>query len=768
MVDNNLKSKVDLFFKGKGLRDLDILSKSDPQVWVYAGDKDKNSTSKYGRLIGKTETIRDNLNPVFTTAITIDYRFEQRQELTFVLVDVDKPGLGLDKQDIIGVSKTTLGDIVGSRGSTREFRLKSEGKRDIGGILVVSAAEVVEDRRVVEFEFSATGLDNKDGFFGKSDPFLRIYRKRDDGQFDAVYKSVHIMNNCNPNWPKFEISYQKLTIGDANRELRIDCLDWNKDGSEDYIGSCTTNVTALQRKPDIELINDKKRRKKRKYKSSGVLKCRQCNIRTDPSFLEYLRGGTELGLVIGVDFTASNGDPREPKSLHYYSETTPNEYVKAIHSVGQILSCYDHDQKFPSFGFGARVPPNREKSHCFPLNGNPNDPEVHGINGVLQCYKNTLLSVTLSGPTYFAPLIGQAAQYSKGGTQHAQKYTCLLILTDGVICDLQDTIDRIVESSAQPMSIVIVGVGNADFSAMDQLDADVTPLVDRRGKRMSRDTVQFVPLRDFRNIDDIAEATLKELPEQVVLYMRRKGIKPNAPLAYTPAATASAGASGTPLQHGTPVGAGYAPHSTQTPGQVQQPPLQPAQTPYPLCQVQQPPQQPAQPPYPPGQVQQPPQQPAQTPYPSDPLVGTAQGGGPAPGPAPYPAPYGQEQQAQPQPPYPQVHSQSQLPYPQPHTPQAQTTYPAPHSPQTQSPYPPSSSDALPYPAPQQHAGSGSASPSMGLPCPAPMVGTGSTGSFNAGQSYAPGSPMHMDSQAPQPTAPAPYPATTGTAPPYPQ
>ena len=55
----------------------------------------------------------------------------------------------------------------------------------------------------------------------------------------------------------------------------------------------------------------------------------------------------------------------------------------------------------------------------------------------------------------------------------------LLILTDGIISDLEKTIDQIVRGSDLPLSIVIVGVGNADFSTMDVLDADDKPLYSR-------------------------------------------------------------------------------------------------------------------------------------------------------------------------------------------------------------------------------------------------------------------------------------------------
>ena len=61
-------------------------------------------------------------------------------------------------------------------------------------------------------------------------------------------------------------------------------------------------------------------------------------------------------------------------------------------------------------------------------------------------------------------------------------YHCLLILTDGCIHDLRKTVDKIVLLTAQPLSIIIVGIGDADFSAMETLDSDEYVLVDGNGE----------------------------------------------------------------------------------------------------------------------------------------------------------------------------------------------------------------------------------------------------------------------------------------------
>lgn len=77
-------------------------------------------------------------------------------------------------------------------------------------------------------------------------------------------------------------------------------------------------------------------------------------------------------------------------------------------------------------------------------------------------------------------------------------YQILLILTDGEIHDMDATIDLIVANTDVPISIIIVGVGSADFGNMVRLDGD-NGLFDSKGQKAMRDIVQFVP---FRNIGE--------------------------------------------------------------------------------------------------------------------------------------------------------------------------------------------------------------------------------------------------------------------------
>lgn len=262
-------------------------------------------------------------------------------------------------------------------------------------------------------------------------------------------------------------------------------------------------------------------------------------IRKRASFIDYLKGGCEIGLQIAIDFTASNGDPYQSYSRHSLN-LDKNQYSKAIKSVGDILKYYDADQMYPVFGFGARLKSSVGQhkgmlSHCFALNGDIYNPEVEGIDGVIESYQKCLHNVELSGPTKFSPIIeyvkGYCKQQEKEMSQNDQKYTILLILTDGAIHDFQDTVDSIVSGSNLPLSIVIVGIGNEDFSNMDKLDGDIDPLYSQRLKKYTEsDIVNFIPFDDYKHsLEKLTNQVLLEIPRQFTDYFGRNNIHPNPP-----------------------------------------------------------------------------------------------------------------------------------------------------------------------------------------------------------------------------------------------
>ena len=239
----------------------------------------------------------------------------------------------------------------------------------------------------------------------------------------------------------------------------------------------------------------------------------------------------QINLDIAIDYTASNNDPQDnPISLHNTDPRYPNDYERAIESCGSIVAFYDYDQLFPVYGFGGipRSPynPTNSVSHCFNVNFKQ-DPMIKGIENIILAYRQSLSKVTFAYPTLFSPVIEKVIQeikYDLTNNREENHYYILLILNDGCINDMPQTRDKIVEASYLPMSIIIVGIGKADFTLMDQLDGDEEPVVNSRGEPWKRDIVQFVEFEKFKragivNIGtDLTEEVLKEIPTQVEKY----------------------------------------------------------------------------------------------------------------------------------------------------------------------------------------------------------------------------------------------------------
>uniref|UniRef100_A0A8C4NRR6 Copine 3 n=1 Tax=Dicentrarchus labrax TaxID=13489 RepID=A0A8C4NRR6_DICLA len=488
----HIATKVELTISCENLMDMDIFSKSDPLCALYI-----NTSGSQWYEFGRTEMILNCLNPKFAKKFIIDYYFEMVQRLKFCVYDIDNNTYDLSDDDFLGELECTLGQVVSNRQMTRQLLLKD--KRPAGhGTITVSGRFVSFRDNTVNYE-----LDLFVQYLWWSDPFLEFYRQTETG-WQLAHRTEVVKNNLNPTWRPFRISL---------RSLSCYChFNWHK------CDSCSR----LQ--VEFECINPKKLKKKN-YKNSGVICIKQCQL----TFLDYIMGGCQINFTIAIDFTGSNGDPSTPQSLHYINPEGYNEYLTAIWAVGNVIQDYDSNKMFPVFGFGAQVPPSWQVSHQFPVNFNPANPFCAGIEGVVHAYRQCLPQLKLWGPTNFAPIINHVACFAKQALRQnmASQYFVLLIITDGVITDMDQTRTAIVEASRLPMSIIIVGVGGADFSAMEFLDSDDKLLCSPNGDVASRDIVQFVPFRDFQgNSVALAQSVLAELPDQVSSFFNSYKLKP--------------------------------------------------------------------------------------------------------------------------------------------------------------------------------------------------------------------------------------------------
>ncbi|GFY94832.1 calcium-dependent phospholipid-binding Copine family protein [Actinidia rufa] len=471
--------------------------------------------------LGRTEVIMNCLDPAWIEKINVAYQFEMVQLLVFHVYDVDTRYHNLPVKIVTRQSWSLTIKLHNKNGHASLRNL---------GTITVHAEETIASRNAVEIKFRCSHLDNKD-LFSKSDPFLRISRIVESGGSVPICKTEVVNNNLNPIWKPLTLTMQQF--GSKDNPLIIECFDFNSSGNHVLIGKLQKSVVDLEKlhkeKMGVNFILPPSRHRAHEKVLKGQLFVDGFSEKKLYSFLDYISSGFELNFMAAVDFTASNGNPRSRDSLHYIDPTGRlNAYQQAIMEVGEVIQFYDSDRRFPAWGFGGRTY-DGSVSHCFNLNGSASGFEVEGIEGIMAAYASALHNVALAGPTLFGQVINTAAEIAgRALSCNNSKYFVLLIITDGVLTDLQETKDALVRASDLPLSVLIVGVGGADFQQMEILDADNGQrLESSTGRIATRDIVQFVPMREVHGGQiSIVQALLEELPGQFLMYMRSRDIKP--------------------------------------------------------------------------------------------------------------------------------------------------------------------------------------------------------------------------------------------------
>ena len=126
------------------------------------------------REVGRTETVKDNLNPRFAKQFIMDFHFEEVQHLQFAVYDRDSTSEAVSTHDFIGRAQTTMGNLMGRRGQQLTLPLTGTSRKG-NPTITVKGSEVSGGNDLFVVHFAGVNLDKKD-LFGKSDPFLQVNR----------------------------------------------------------------------------------------------------------------------------------------------------------------------------------------------------------------------------------------------------------------------------------------------------------------------------------------------------------------------------------------------------------------------------------------------------------------------------------------------------------------------------------------------------------------------------------------------------------------
>ena len=465
---------------------------------------------KYKLLNSNTQNPNEKGGLTFDHTLVMEYFFEKEQMIVFDLYFISGDN---NANTLTFEVKTSLGAIVGSRKSTLTKKISEM----VNEIMSIKADKLQESKSFLNVQFDINSnipLDLKEGknkIFYLITNNQKIYSSEalgDNGKFTVINIPINLLT------PNFIISF-------------YDCKK-----------NCVANIQTTIEQFSNKEFNQNNKINIKLSKNRTLILTNRSFVSIQYTFLDYLQAGVRLGLSIGIDFTGSNGHPYDFDSLHRTKDPTnpsnpnntkgPNDYERAIYSCGNIVAYYDYDQLFPVFGFGAITNPNdTDANMCFNINFQDN-PNIYTIDNILIEYQKCLQRITFSGPTYFSPIIKKVIGMINA-KNNIYEYQILMILTDGVINDMQETIDALVEGSFLPLSVIIIGIGDAIFDDMDVLDGDEVPLISSKGVKRMRDLVQFVPFKKYENDEKkLSAEVLEEIPRQIEEYYSMNNLYPNS------------------------------------------------------------------------------------------------------------------------------------------------------------------------------------------------------------------------------------------------
>ena len=370
------------------------------------------------------------------------------------------------------------------------------------------------------------------------DPYFTLEKlNTEDQTWKVVWKSEVVKDNQNPTWNVARLPLQLLCNDDPSNALKISIWDWNRFTPDELAGFVETSISELVQKgkrgiPVFDVMFEKSRIfRGTKLKKAGTLKALKANIVEIPSMMQYISGGCEMDLVFAVDCTKSNGiDITEESNLHYHTSTWLNDYQAAVLKMSNIYDSFD-GQGFTLWGYGGLV--NGVHQSYFTMGEHLESPDaIVRTYDITFAHDNPYFSL---GERAELKHVIQAAQYRAiRSNQERHCYTTLVILSTGVVDDLQATIDAVCASAEDaPLSIVIIGVGSGSFKSMERLMGDESgKLRHSNGVPVARDIVKFVAFNDYHgSASRCAAAALRDVPEQFVQHFLNAGVKPRPPKA---------------------------------------------------------------------------------------------------------------------------------------------------------------------------------------------------------------------------------------------
>ncbi len=514
---------VDVRFKGK-----------TSQLKVYCDSK------SHSYLVGETEGASNDPSPCYRRSIRIDLIASGQQMLKIQVWDLDAT-----EREPLGEATAELKAVVASQAGVAAPVIKAGAPN---GHVLVSSQRISQDKSMYNISLGCLNVKNTE-IFGKTDPYVMLFRPYDshvtynthkdipDSLWCLIYKTEWVKAELNPKFNPFCISSWNLSRGNPHVLIKVEIWDHSKLGRDKKVGTAFTTLARILSGTD-KFINSFDQ----KNKFMGTVCFGNFEVKQTLNMSEYLSLGISLRCLFAVNCSTS----MELFNKSYVEGVPKTLMETTLEAVSDALLSKQMTPRLGFLGFSALKDGCRMTSFAF--NENERNCSVCSTAEVLELYKKLYPKLEPAKPTRIEPIIERARLMIRYQDRNKPKvYSLLVILTDGDIQDQQACVDRIVECSTEPISIVIIGIGLSNFSKLEYLESGVNQtvpqkqnahakqqlpkqlsrLTDSKGKEGCRSIVKFVYYQNYAGKPkELTDAIFRELQTQMADYYNAAKVKP--------------------------------------------------------------------------------------------------------------------------------------------------------------------------------------------------------------------------------------------------
>ena len=341
-IYNQDYQRVELYFSCKYLQIKDINSR----IKLYKVLQTKNK-----HLIGKTEVVKKSFNPEYCHSFVVDFTFEKEQPFFAQILKVKRPNSKKEKEKVIGSVSFSLGEVFKSESNSSFFHIESEESTGYNGQILIRADRQHEQKNFeIILDFQVFNVP-KPCIFSSLNTFVKISKRRftaaqknerreHDLKFEdipssewlLVFKTDRVRRTRNPDFKEVRISKSKLCDNDFDLPLMFEVMKHRSDGNHLLIGQAFCKMSDLvvhKKQLSVPIEHSKK--------ESMTILIKQFRKKEAFYFIDYLEGGLNITPCLGIDFSVSNKQKNNRRSLHTIVDSSKNHYLKCLTSIAHIL-----------------------------------------------------------------------------------------------------------------------------------------------------------------------------------------------------------------------------------------------------------------------------------------------------------------------------------------------------------------------------------------------------------------------------------------------